>query len=120
MALSKAEKQKWFNKAYKGLKKQGFKQAINADGNCMYSLANGRRCAIGQLVPNGTRGVRGWSGSCYFERETLEACGIPISKDRDFFSNLQAAHDASDSDKPEGMKVHLAAFARARGLTVPR
>lgn len=121
--------QEIFNRAYEGLRKQGFKQAISQDV-CQYRTEDGKRCAIGQLIPESKYRLEfeGVSISA-FDSETsdedkcevdsiIRAAGLrPSQKVRIFLRHLQQCHDYGID--PVGMKQRLAAFAAERNLTIP-
>lgn len=117
--LSQSERQKFFNKSYRGLKAQGFKRAVDDNGCCQYSTKTGLRCAIGQLLPKGLRGIRSWIGDvCSSVKPRLVAAGIPVDADMEFFQELQNAHDDAETT-PGGMKSALFNLSKKHNLKIP-
>ena len=112
--------QKIFNKVYIGLARQGFKRSDD-DGNCAMRGADGRRCAIGQLIPNRLFNEKFNYGTSVDELPKSVLAYIignsDIASDTDFLHLLMSAHD--DSHGAKDMKENLIAFAGARDLTVP-
>jgi hypothetical protein len=110
-ALTKEQKQDFFNRAVAGLASQGFERAIS-DGNCAYRGENGRKCAIGHLMPDGLYEPR-------FENKRAEpfgAVGIG-SVDFQWACELQRTHDLGTD--PEHMREHLRYFAVDHELEIP-
>lgn len=105
--------QKAFNKAYRGLKKQGFEQSLNEDGEtCMYRGIDGRRCAAGWIIPD-SKYHKGMEFHVVAALDTSLFGGA----DEGFVEELQSAHDISDC--PSDMRKRLVSLADRRGLTVP-
>ena len=114
MKLTKTKKQKFFNTSYAGLRDQGFN--MSEDFSCMYRSDNGRRCALGFLIPDDkyNQNIEG-SGPG-------EVAHLIVGDDFDsdvvkFFEDLQVCHDESSSS--EDMKWRLGKFAEEHNLTVP-
>lgn len=118
--------QEAFNKAYLGLKAQGFCRAINNEDTCVYLAKDGKKCAIGQLLEgeNG-KNVLGSVHSPYIieveggrvtskEVRFKEIEGLPM----DFLAALQVAHD-SGRGHPKYMEHNLRKVAEYYNLTVP-
>lgn len=98
-----------FNKAYLGLKAQGFERSANPNyGLCLYRGPNGLKCAIGHIMSN-----EQYSG----ESVRLNSYCIELGLDYYFAKRLQLAHDnALDSS---GVEYALKNVAIAYGLTIP-
>lgn len=140
-------RQELFDKVVKGLAAQGFVTAYS-DVGCSYRDDSGRKCAIGQLIPDEKylpefEGVGisqlgpvvdGLSGVFVPEKtkrlaEILREVGIPLKtrEDVDFLFYLQRAHDNSHHGmyaeareaQPLEMKEKLKGFAEQFNLTVP-
>lgn len=45
-------RQEMFNKAVAGLAGQGFKRSVTSGGSCRYRDVEGRKCAVGHLIPD--------------------------------------------------------------------
>lgn len=111
-------RQEIFNKAYLGLKSQGFKQSEWA-GSCKYNGPNNTHCAIGWVIPdlpeNYTIGAIAWT---FPEKligviaENLEE----LDQLRPFLQDLQIAHDGYD---PQTMKWKLERLAKMYELEIP-
>lgn len=86
-------RQEMFNKAYLGLKSQGFKPCVDARGHSTYDDGNGRHCAWG-WVDEESWGEQGPVLSLKTKlvnaaRDSWEF----LSKDCLFISGLQSCHD---------------------------
>ena len=117
-------KQEMFDRAVRGLRGQGWQQAIkincHGDSNCVYyDEETGRRCAWGHVDPEGTRyigNVNVWS---------LYRGGVGLAKLLDeegvsFASSLQDAHDAGGlSLSPEDLEQRLRDLGTRYNLTWP-
>lgn len=117
--------QELFNKAYLGLKSQGFVkcEALEIDEHtgeeepvCRYTL-NGNHCAIGwvcdgyQQLPEETAAL---ASTCH------TYLNIKISQSREvFIRKLQKLHDEDESSTPEGMMKGLEEAAGLFNLTIP-
>jgi hypothetical protein len=117
-------KQKLFNKAYLGLKSQGFQLSSDKDG-CMYRSESGNRCSIGWCISD-KKYSRSFEGNDVF--------GIPFAElfpriSEVFLMCLQECHDnvASDltmkriqsTEVSQKIERNLIDFANSFGLTVP-
>lgn len=120
-------RQQAFNKAYRGLANQGFVRSTKSDGvQCMYRGIRGRKCAIGQLIPNGQYRpeFENFTGR---ELDSLEAPELfhRLADDLgiDFLAALQIAHDGSGPEyqdrTPDEMRDRLETFACAYDLEIP-
>lgn len=102
------DRQDVFNKAYRGLRAQGFRQSINSDGKCRYNGPRGMHCAVGWVWPIAASG------------EGHLACTLPVFEDLNhsdmsFVADLQHCHD--DSSCP--MRSALTSFAARHELEIP-
>lgn len=109
--MTNTAKQRAFNKAYLGLKSQGFARSEN-DKICLYRGPNGRRCAAGWLLPDSKyksslegKGVNGLPPAIFG--------GAP----KGLIVELQSAHDESMGG--EDMRRRLVTVASDYGLTIP-
>lgn len=111
-------KQEMFDRAYRGLASQKWKQSLNAYGSCVFNGPRGRHCAYGWIdrkIPS--RYNEGVS------IETLRNEGVGIARllDEDglrFASVLQTEHDAHDI--PRDMRAAFVGLAKEHGLKIPR
>lgn len=110
-------KQDIFNKAYRGLKAQGFVKSVGNKG-CMYRGFNSLKCAIGHCISDSeyTLELEGRSANTHKIGAILGY--VPYSDEAWFAIDLQGIHD--NSRGPEYMKDGLHAFAKKHGLTVPQ
>lgn len=117
--MDKEALQQAFDKAYLGLKAQGFERS-HENEVCLYRGPDGKKCALGHLIPDDQyrhdmegRGV-GW-----ILRNFPEALPLELHNDRTMrdLRRLQQCHDLSGS--PEAMKARLHQYAEVHGLTVP-
>ena len=121
-----------FNKAYLGLKSQGWLPAVG-NSTCTYlDPVTGRRCAWGWVDPEGTVDMYGnsrgggvwslWHGKCGIAARLGSRYGLD---DLDFATELQGAHDRvgvhdwgkGDYDVP--LQASMRVFAEKYGLTLP-
>lgn len=111
--------QEIFDKAWLGLKAQGFKRAWDeSHQQCVYRAPDGLRCAIGHCIPDEVYDP---------EMEKLGAIngllgeftlgGIFYGVDVYWLIRLQACHD--DCDGAQDMEEALRFFAAAWQLTIP-
>lgn len=112
-------KQEIFNKAFIGLKSQGFKQSVWAN-NCKYNGPNNTHCAIGWVIPNLPEtysiGAIAWS----FPEKLIGVIAEDhneLDQLRPFLQDLQTAHDLGY--EPETMKSKLERFAKTYELEIP-
>lgn len=107
-------KQEMFNRAFLGLKGQGFAQS-KYGAFCVYQSPDGKRCAWGHVDPSLTKehrtGVRG-----LFEDQIGVAATIDV-KDLIFVERLQDAHDRATS--PNHMDDNLMMLANQYDLEIP-
>lgn len=109
--------QKVFNRVYRGLAKQGWKQALDKKLNSCQLLDDvGNRCAIGHLVPIGDLRKRSWINNDLYPDEIAELAkklGVTI----EFLRDLQAHHDEGEGGKL--MRERFRLFAQNHNLTCP-
>lgn len=110
--------QQVFDDAYRGLAAQGFERSAEDDGagsTCLYRGPEGRRCAVGHCIPDDLY------REAYDAVLTLEQVASRVKvfgRIRfDDLRDLQRAHDSGF--QPDLMKLNLADFANAHGLTIP-
>lgn len=111
--IKKSGLQAIFDRAYKGLAKQGFVQSAWTGTGCRYRGPNGLKCAAGHCI----------SDEDYHEDMewklislVLDGLGIDDEKVR-FIQDLQSAHD--NSNFADTMDKELAKVAGKYGLVVP-
>lgn len=107
-------RQEMFNRAYLGLKSQGFNQCM-IDGTCVYNGPNGQHCAWGWVdtVPDRHNGVS--VGTLAFRGIGL-AARLSLD-DLNWADKLQACHDQAFDAR--AVKVRLETFAAKCDLTIP-
>lgn len=122
--------QEMFDRAWNGLKAQGFQRAYLLGAGCSYFDDSGRRCAWGHVDPEGTRFAMNASVN------TLKLRGIGLAVQLEgldpkgdgcfdalagsplaFASDLQNAHD--QAEEPMLMERNLRGLAERYRLTVP-
>lgn len=124
-------RQEMFNRAYIGLRKQGFKLAIQKS-RCVYSMGNGRRCAWGHVDTS-------LGPHHYGDLLALSNAGVwgglaakLSTEDLQWAKELQLCHDGAarrlngDEDKEEEetyatekLSNNLHEFAIKYSLTIP-
>jgi hypothetical protein len=104
--------QELFNKAYVGLAWQGFEQSISV--SCLYRGPNGRKCGIGQAIPDELYVPE--MDSTFYALDKVPAL-IGFKGELELAAAIQQVHDGAES--PEGMRVALFNLAVSYGLTVP-
>lgn len=120
------DKQEMFNRAWNGLKSQGFEQSMRiykgvAYGGepgglrCAYAGDNGMRCAWGWVDLSLDEKITG--GVFTLHRKQIGLAADLSSQDLEFASNLQAIHD--ESLIPSTMEKSLRDLASQHGLTIP-
>jgi len=110
-------RQEMFDRAWSGLKGQGFMRAVNSGvfgGSCTYLALDGKRCAWGHVDTSLTDELGGVTG--------LHERGIGLAKFLDngdllFATALQVSHDSGNT--PKKMELSLRDVAERYGLTVP-
>lgn len=126
--LTQEQKQDLFNRAVAGLAAQGFTRAVNSYGGCRYRADNGKRCALGHLIPDDQYSVEIEGGFSAAARIVVPGLSAMVDRDGwNFLSELQEAHDNARTknefgeqiDDPESMKANLAALAAKYHLDVP-
>lgn len=109
--------QEVFDKAYLGLKSQGFQQSINEHGKCVYRSKGKHRCAIGHCIPDNLY-KPDIEGTCAtFMVSMLDYQTLFSDVDGYFLDDLQNIHD--EYKDPEMMELKLKEFAKKHDLTVP-
>lgn len=114
-------KQQAFDRAAARIWRQGGPSFSPASGMCQYRGPNGRRCAVGEFLPNRSyrRELEG-KGACTLARDGL----VPeISDDAhcDFYTELQDCHDDCAPVRPRSFFRHyersMRGLARHHGLS---
>lgn len=108
-----------FNKVAKHLLKQGNKATEMSNGACRYRGIEGRKCAIGCLIPD-NKYDPSWEGDTPESGDTAHAIcrAAGITKQQiPFAMTLQRVHD--ENDPPQWREVLRGVAARYR-LTMPR
>jgi len=127
-----------FNRAYIGLRNQGFEQSIYK-GSCMYRDMAQRKCAVGHLIADDKEAnffdLIGSVNKCMsitYENDNqdqairfMKAIGIePMDAQspeaeaiQRFLDRMQKAHD--HHGHPDQMKASLTELAQSNGLQVP-
>lgn len=104
-----------FQRAWEGLKSQGFVQAMKkadwGDTVCAYKTPDGLRCAIGWCMEDNAL-IENQAGTVYLP-EVQQLAGI-APDDVDFARSLQSIHD--ETINPETMKQRIIGFAYANQL----
>lgn len=106
-------RQEMFDRAWRGLKSQGWKRAVDHLG-CVYSTPDGRRCAWGWVDPDGTSGALGSVRALYENRVGL--AGLLRGEDVLFANWLQSVHDLAVD---ETLQQAMRSFAAKHGLSIP-
>lgn len=116
-------RQEMFNRAWLGLKEQGFERCVDKLGHCVYTGERRGdvqyRCAWGHVDPDGTEGLEG-----SVEDLAVDGAGLAARLDQSgmmFAMALQAAHDLETRGPSQlpPLEVRLRDFARAYKLEVP-
>lgn len=108
-------RQEIFDKAWNGLKAQGFRRSADEHGSCLYRGPNGLKCAIGHCISDEAFNHR-WEGS---RDEPFKAAGVGGwgSQKYEWAIELQNAHDTASD--PSDMEGGLRRFAKKHKLTIP-
>lgn len=108
-------RQEIFDLAWKGLKAQGFEKSYDPSFGCLYRGPEGRRCAIGHVIPD-DRYATTLEGKSPLTIEVSSAANLS-ENDTSFADDLQMCHDKADT--PNGMRKRLTDFAAKHHLTIP-
>jgi hypothetical protein len=103
--------QEMFDKAWNGLKSQGFERCLGLTVCCMYNDGNGKHCAWGWVDESLS------DEQCYVTDLAMEGIGLAATLDEDqlnFAAQLQRAHDRVGS-----MEQSLRDLAKRYNLIVP-
>lgn len=103
--------QETLNKSYFGIINQGG-PSIEEDGHCLYRGPNGRKCAIGQLIPNDQYNLKmdiGYSG-VGFKHEVNDVLIKNGYTNLEFLSVLQNCHDESAYEAFDDNKLFFEIF----------
>lgn len=117
-------RQEMFNRAWNGLKSQGFtrcrQEGNSMDPSCMYDDGQGHHCAWGWVDPEGTATMDGYFLSGTVRNLADRGIGLAARlsyEDQGFAVELQVAHD--NSPTPEEMQTELRRIASKYHLAVP-
>src|ERR1700690_1533902 len=103
--MTKMTNEEVFRVVYTGLRKQGFERSLDSRGDyCMYRGLNGKKCAVGMLIPDDRYDSRFEKRSYLSLRTEPGGVGFDV-KDVEFLNILQAIHDTSD--EPGRMRMRL-------------
>lgn len=110
-------RQEMFNRAWNGLKAQGWVQCFDSDSmTCVYfDKETGRRCAWGHVDPENTEDRLGGVGALH-ESNTGVAAGLS-GEDLGFAKRLQGTHDYHHDGV--SMEDAMRALASQYGLSIP-
>lgn len=112
--------QEIFDKVYTHLITQNAK-STDGEATCAYRGTEGRRCAIGCLIPDHAykKELEGFAAGSMYVRPTLNDLGIHVDDPTtlSLLSQLQAVHDVRN---PGTWKVDLWVTAEKFNLTVPQ
>jgi len=98
-------RQWFFDTAVRGLASQSFERSVGDGGRCSYRGKNGRKCAVGYLIPD-----REYHREMEYHNAHETLRDHPrLRRYRKWLTRLQGAHDAADS--PGDMVQRLYAFA---------
>lgn len=120
--MKKHTKQTAFDVMWNGLKAQGWQKSMT-NNVCTYRGDNGRKCAVGHLIPDEIyheRMERIPIQVVYFE---LGKYILPTKEDVQFFGFLEEArwaHDyAIETNKKHNMESCMRRLAKRHNLTIP-
>ncbi|RWN60192.1 hypothetical protein [Mesorhizobium sp.] len=113
--------QELFDTIYLGLQAQGWQRSFNAQRDlCMYRGPEGRKCAIGQAIPDDEydRAMDDEDDDVgVFNYDDFHRRDMFLNLTKDQFSELQYAHD--NNDEPDEMRAAFEDIAGKYGLKVP-
>lgn len=110
-------RQEMFNRAWKGLKAQGWQQAIEGP-TCVYLTPDGRRCAWGHVDPEGTAYGRG-SPVSSLARNGIGLAAHLSPGDLSFAIQLQQTHDGAAPGDSRSLERAMRDLARLFDLSIP-
>lgn len=109
-------RQEMFNRAWNGLKAQGWQRSYDGD-RCVYVHPSGLRCAWGHVDQSLTDKFNGEGDVYYLSSSSHESLASELNgADLDFAAQLQFAHDHADERPMEGA---MRSLAFEYGLTIP-
>ncbi len=111
------------NKMYLGLQAQGWKRSVNDNNSCRYRGYDGRKCAIGHLIPDEAYDSKyetclpSVDGAIHGLLRV--SCGLPDIGFPEFsqLREFQRIHD--DPSSPIPMEERFTSYAHHLGYTVP-
>ncbi len=104
--------QELFDKIFTGLRSQGFERSM-VGSSCKYRGEQGRKCAVGYLIPD-SHYTEELEGSGLYFLDTRKQVSVP-KENLLFLCELQNIHDCSH----QMMEEELRRFAEKNQLTVP-
>lgn len=113
----KLTKQIMFNRAYRGLARQKWKQCIGDNGECVYNGPRGTHCAYGWIDP---KVPDLYNVSTSISTLRSDKIGVAASLTDDLFSfacDLQTEHDSGEV--PRAMRAAFHAIAKQHNLKIP-
>lgn len=112
-------RQEMFDRAFIGLRSQGFQRCVDDTATCVYHGRNGTHCAWGWVDPDGTpHGNSG--GGVLTLRVAHRGLAARLSEDDlEFAVDLQSVHDSGWARSTVQMEPRLRDFASKYNLTVP-
>lgn len=123
------DKQAVFDKVWHAITQQGCAARLPVPGTgntrCVYLTDDGRKCAVGHLIPDGHPGQR-HLGTVYEllldHRDLRDLIEVDERSDREFLCRLQTAHDSAGiiraEDFLDDFRLRMRILARAYRLTV--
>jgi len=113
-------RQEWFDTSVRGLRAQGGPSVCEVSGFCVYRGPEGRKCAIGFLIPDEKYDILMEQCSPVNSDRVAGALGIDrTSSDARFLAEMQGCiHDGLKKDW-SGFEQAVIDFAKAEVLEVP-
>ncbi len=111
-------RQEMFNRAWNGLRSQGWRKAMRNEATCTFLTADGLRCAWGWVDPEGTvvNGMSRLGGVMSLHLERHGIAGLLSLQDAEFASKMQCAHDDAGNG---ALRAAMVQFAKDYGLEIP-
>lgn len=126
MKMTEFNKQELFNKAFLGMKSQGFAPSMSG-GSCTYRSLKGMKCAIGHLIDDedyeeSIEGATALNVVVLKSLFTNDAYDSLNDEDKAFIYDIQLCHDNEHTttldDAPIKIKERFFTFAEQYDLTV--
>lgn len=120
------DKQAIFNTVWNHFIAEGNPPSISAEGRCRYRTEDGKKCAIGILIPDElySEALEGSSakGICDFA-DIRAALDVHDSTDINYLNQIQFAHDGAAADHraefAQYVKVKMQEIGKDFGLDIP-